>query len=56
MSLASTERPAVRRIVVADDEPDIADLLRMELEFSGFDVQVAYNGEDARELVRSRAI
>lgn len=44
------ERP-VRRVVVADDEPDIADLLTMSLEMSGYDVRTAYDGEAARELV-----
>jgi DNA-binding response OmpR family regulator len=42
---------AVRRIVVADDEPDIADLLTMSLEMQGYDVRTAYDGEAARELV-----
>ena len=41
----------VRRVVVADDEPDIADLLTMSLELSGYDVRTAYDGEEARELV-----
>lgn len=44
------ERP-VRRVVVADDEPDIADLLAMSLELSGYEVRTAYDGEEARELV-----
>jgi len=44
------EQP-VRRVVVADDEPDIADLLTMHLELEGYDVRTAYDGEAARELV-----
>ena len=44
------ERP-VRRVVVADDEPDIADLLTMCLEMAGYEVCTAYDGEAARELV-----
>ena len=44
------ERP-VRRVVVADDEPDIADLLTMSLEIHGYDVRTAYDGEAARDLV-----
>jgi len=45
-----TERP-VRRVVVADDEIDIANLLTMSLEMHGYDVRTAYDGEEARELV-----
>jgi DNA-binding response OmpR family regulator len=44
------EQP-VRRVVVADDEPDIANLLTMQLELEGYDVRTAYDGEAARELV-----
>ena len=48
--MTMTEQP-VRRIVVADDERDIADLLTMSLEMHGFDVRAAHDGEAARELV-----
>lgn len=48
--MSTIEQP-VRRVVVADDEPDIADLLAMSLEMSGYDVRTAYDGEAARELV-----
>lgn len=48
--MSMIERP-VRRVVVADDEPDIADLLTMSLELSGYEVRTAYDGEEARELV-----
>ena len=44
------ERP-VRRVVVADDEPDLADLLTMGLEIHGYDVRTAYDGEAAHDLV-----
>ena len=35
------------RIVVADDERDILELIRFVLEFNGFDVVTANNGEEA---------
>ena len=41
----------VRRVVVADDEVAIAELLSMNLEMSGYDVRTAYDGEAARDLV-----
>jgi DNA-binding response OmpR family regulator len=41
----------VRRVVVADDDPDIVDLLTLNLEASGYQVEQAYDGEQARELV-----
>jgi DNA-binding response OmpR family regulator len=50
MTMTMNDR-TVRRIVVADDEPDIASLLQMELEMSGYDVTIAHDGEAARELV-----
>jgi DNA-binding response OmpR family regulator len=36
-----------RRIVVADDDPDIRDLLQLKLTGAGFDVHVADDGERA---------
>ena len=38
---------AGRRILVVDDEPDIADLMRMYLERSGYQVLIAHNAADA---------
>jgi two-component system, OmpR family, response regulator len=47
-----TEVP-VARILVVDDEPNIADLLSAALKFEGYDVGVAGTGNDALEMVRS---
>lgn len=41
-----TTRP-IRRVLVADDELDLADLISMQLEMHGFEVQVVFNGQDA---------
>ena len=41
-----------RRILVVDDEPSIAKILRKQLEVAGFDVAVAVDGADALVKVR----
>lgn len=41
----------VRRIVVADDDEDIARIISMTLEDAGFNVMTARDGEEAREVV-----
>jgi DNA-binding response OmpR family regulator len=41
----------VRRVVVADDDPDIVDLLTLNLEATGYSVEQAYDGEQARDLI-----
>ena len=48
----AAEMPAGPRckVVVADDNRDAADSLKMLLELSGFDPLVAYNGQQALEL------
>jgi DNA-binding response OmpR family regulator len=40
-------RPGVHRILVADDDSDIVDLLRMNLAARGYEVTTAGNGEEA---------
>jgi DNA-binding response OmpR family regulator len=39
-----------KRILVADDDPDLLDLLKMDLGFQGYDVHVAANGKDALQI------
>ncbi|MEK7389456.1 MAG: response regulator [Elusimicrobiota bacterium] len=36
-----------KRILVADDDPDLLDLLKMDLTHQGYDVLVAADGKDA---------
>ena len=43
------------RAVVADDEPDIRDVIRISLEAEGLEVEEATNGTDALALIRRRA-
>jgi DNA-binding response OmpR family regulator len=41
------------KILVAEDERDIRDLITFTLQFAGFDVEAALNGEDAVEKARA---
>ena len=50
--MVTTELPAAR-ILVVDDEPNIADLLSAALTFEGYDVGVAATGAEALEMVRT---
>jgi CheY-like chemotaxis protein len=45
----------VSKILVADDEEHIVMILKDSLEFSGFQVVTAYNGEEALERVEKDA-
>src|ERR1700691_4488802 len=47
-----TELP-IARILVVDDEPNIAELLSAALRFEGYDVGVAATGTEALDLVRT---
>ena len=40
----------VRRVLVADDDPDILDLLTLNLECHGYQVYTAADGDEARTL------
>ena len=42
-----------RRILVVDDEPDFAAIVQGNLEKEGFEVEIAYNGVEGLEKVRS---
>jgi two-component system OmpR family response regulator len=50
--MVMTEIP-VARILVVDDEPNIADLLSAALRFEGYQVGVAETGAEAIEMVRT---
>ncbi len=45
---------AASRILVADDDPNIADLVRMYLAKAGYDVTVAHDGDEAQKLLREQ--
>lgn len=40
------------KILIAEDEPDIRDLITFTLRFAGYEVVVASNGEEAVDLAR----
>ncbi len=44
---------ARRRILIAEDDPDIAELLRIFLEFAGYEVILAANGQAAIDLAKA---
>lgn len=45
-----------KRILVADDDPDLLDLLKMDLGFQGYEVIAAPNGKDALQLATSEKL
>lgn len=42
------------KILLADDEKDLSRATKMILEFSGYDVDVAYNGQEALDLSKEK--
>lgn len=42
-----------KRILVVDDEPDFCTIVQVQLEKEGFEVELAYNGEDGLEKIRA---
>ena len=40
------------KIRVVDDEPDTVDLVKLVLETEGYQTSVAYNGEEALEMIK----
>ena len=45
-----------KRILVADDDPDLLDLLKMDLGFQGYEVLAAANGKDALQLAMNEPL
>ena len=44
-----------RKVLIVDDEEAIRNLLRLTLEEEGFDVQVAFNGKEAVEKLKTES-
>ena len=42
-----------KRVLVVDDEPDFADLVKQYLEQAGFEVEVAYDGVQGLDKVKA---
>lgn len=42
-----------KRILVVDDEPDFCSIVQGQLEKEGYDVELAYNGVEGLEKIRS---
>ncbi|HEX2698780.1 MAG TPA: response regulator [Acidimicrobiales bacterium] len=47
-----TANDPIRTVLIADDDPDIREMLALNLELSGYTVSVAENGGRAGELAR----
>lgn len=45
-----------KRILVADDDPDLLDLLKMDLGFQGYEVLAAANGKDALQIAMTEKL
>jgi len=45
--------PSMKKILIADDEPDILEILKFNLEAEGYNVKTAKNGIEAIELGKS---
>ena len=42
-----------KRILLVDDEPDFCTIVQVQLEKEGFEVELAYNGEEGLEKIRT---
>ena len=42
-----------KRILVADDDPDLLDLLKLDLSYQGYEILTAANGKDALQMAVS---
>jgi two-component system OmpR family response regulator len=45
-----------KRILVADDDPDLLDLLKMDLTFQGYEILTAANGKDALQTAMNERL
>lgn len=45
-----------KRILVADDDPDLLDLLKMDLSYQGYEILPAANGKDALQIALNETL
>ena len=45
-----------KRILVADDDPDLLDLLKMDLSYQGYEIFPAANGKDALQIALNETL
>ena len=52
--MVATDQPRLRSVIIVEDDEDIADSIRYNLEREGFRVRFATTGEDALNLILDR--
>ena len=52
--MVATEQSRLRSIIIVEDDEDVADSIRYNLEREGFRVRLAASGEDALNLILDR--
>ncbi|MBI5623672.1 MAG: response regulator [Elusimicrobia bacterium] len=45
-----------KRILIADDDPDLVDLLKLDLTNQGYDILVAMNGKEALQMAMGEKV
>ncbi len=45
-----------QRILVADDDPDLLELLKMDLTYQGYEILAAANGKDALQIAMAEKV
>ena len=45
-----------KRILVADDDPDLLDLLKLDLGFQGYEILAAANGKEALQMALNESV
>ena len=45
-----------KRILIADDDPDLLDLLKMDLGFQGYEILTATNGKEALQIATTQPL
>ncbi len=51
-----SEQQAMKRVLLADDDSGVVDVLRANLEADGYTVLVARNGDEAWEIIRTQPL
>jgi two-component system response regulator VicR len=50
--LKAEDQCVKKKIMVVDDEPDTVDLVKLVLETEGYEIMVAYGGQEALDMIK----